>query len=67
MSPGAATASAKWSAKALKFAADGSRNELYAAGKALRVKCPRTSHAAWRPPYDRPDPVALVLKSEKGR
>ena len=42
-------------------------NERYAAGKALRNVCPRRSHAAWKPPADRRDPVELVLAAEKGR
>lgn len=41
--------------------------EQYAAGKALRAKCPRTSHAEWKPPSNRRDPVELVLEAEKGR
>ena len=44
-----------------------SRAELKAMGKALREKCPRTSHAEWKPPHDRPDPVQLVLKADEGR
>ncbi|MGA7414472.1 MAG: DUF2252 domain-containing protein [Bryobacteraceae bacterium] len=44
-----------------------SRAERKAMGKALRDKCPRASHAAWTPPHDRPDPVQLVLKADKGR
>ncbi len=44
-----------------------SRVELKAIGKALRDKCPRTSHADWKPPHDRPDPVRLVLKADEGR
>lgn len=44
-----------------------SREELYAAGKALREKCPRDSHAEWRPAHNRPDALDLVLSSEKGR
>ncbi len=28
---------------------------------------PRESHAEWRPPKNRPDPVATVLASKKGR
>ncbi len=47
--------------------AEHSRKELYATGKALRDKCPRTSHADWKTPLDRPDPVELVLRAEKGR
>ena len=41
--------------------------ERYAAGKALRDACPRIAHAVWKPAADRPDPVKLVLESEKGR
>jgi len=41
--------------------------EQYAAGKALRDACPRTAHATFHPAADRPDPVKLVLESEKGR
>jgi uncharacterized protein (DUF2252 family) len=44
-----------------------SRAELKAMGKTLREKCPRTSHAEWKPPHDRPDPVRLVLKADEGR
>lgn len=44
-----------------------SRAERLAQGKRLRDGCPRSSHAAWKPPADRPDPVAVVLKAEKGR
>jgi len=55
------------SEKTARLAAQHTRNELYAAGKALRDKSPRTSHAGWIARPDRPDPVALVLQSEKGR
>jgi len=41
--------------------------ERYAAGKALRETCPRKAHADWKPPFDRPDPVQLVLEAGKGR
>ena len=44
-----------------------SRAERKAVGKALRDKCPRVSHALWKPPHDRPDPVRLVLKADEGR
>jgi hypothetical protein len=47
--------------------AEYSRKDLYAIGKALREKCPRTSHSDWKVPHDRPDPVELVLRAEKGR
>ena len=41
--------------------------ELKAMGKALRDKCPRASHAEWKPPGNRPDPVRVVLETDKGR
>ena len=41
--------------------------EHYAAGKALRTKCPRDAHAAWKAPSDRQDAVELVLAAEQGR
>jgi uncharacterized protein (DUF2252 family) len=41
--------------------------EHYAAGKALREKCPREDHAAWKAPRGRRDAVELVLDAEKGR
>ena len=55
------------STKTAAFAAHLSHDELYAAGKALRDKCPRTSHAEWKPPHNRPDPVRVVLKTDEGR
>ncbi len=42
-------------------------DELLAMGKALREKCPRKSHATWTPPADRPDTLALLEESSKGR
>ena len=44
-----------------------SRAQRYAAGKALRARCPRESHAGWKPPADRRDAVELVLAAEDGR
>ena len=41
--------------------------ELLAEGKALRDKCPRKSHAVWKPPPDRPDTLPLLEESSKGR
>src|SRR6266849_1296720 len=49
------------------FSAHRSRAELKAIGKALREKCSRISHAEWKPPHDRPDPVRLVLQADGGR
>ena len=67
MSATAKVAPVKTGANNSALAVHGSRNELYAAGKALREKCPRTSHAAWKPPRGRRDPVELVLQAETGR
>ena len=36
-------------------------------GKALRDQCPRSSHAEWKPPRDRPDPVVLIKQADEGR
>jgi len=36
-------------------------------GKALRERVPRESHAEWKPPRNRPDPVALLEQSNRGR
>jgi len=44
-----------------------SREELRRDGKRLRKKAPRESLAEWKPPKNRPDPVATVLASNKGR
>ncbi len=49
------------------FQAHHSRAELAAMGKVLRDKCPRASHAEWKPPKDRPDPVRLIEQSDRGR
>ena len=44
-----------------------SRSERYEIGKELRKTCPRSSHAKWEAPANRPDPVDLILESDKGR
>ena len=36
-------------------------------GKSLREKCPRSSHAVWKAPANRPDPLRLLEQSNKGR
>ena len=41
--------------------------ERLAAGKALREKVPRTSHATYETPADRPDPVAILEKQNVAR
>jgi uncharacterized protein (DUF2252 family) len=38
-----------------------------AEGKALRDKVPRTSHARWVPPPNRPDPIKLLQHADAGR
>ena len=44
-----------------------SRDERYAAGKALRGKVPRSSHAVWEPDPERSDPVSLLEKASTTR
>jgi len=41
--------------------------ELRAIGKRLREKCPRSSHADWKAPVNRPDPLRVLEQSNKGR
>ena len=43
------------------------RKERRAAGKGLRNKCSRRSHAKWRAPRNRQDPVELLIQSNKDR
>ena len=43
------------------------RSERYEMGKQIRKKCPRSSHAKWKSPANRPDPVDLIIESNKGR
>ena len=33
----------------------------------MRKQCPRSSHAVWSPPHDRPDPLRLVEDGNRGR
>src|SRR5438105_8014438 len=42
-------------------------DERRAAGKALRNIIPRSSHAAWSPAPDRPDPISLREESDSTR
>src|SRR5277367_1168328 len=37
------------------------------AGKALRKRVSRSSHAKWTPPAGRPDPIEVLRQSDKGR
>jgi uncharacterized protein (DUF2252 family) len=43
------------------------RAELVARGEAMRKQCPRSSHAVWSAPHDRPDPVQLIEEANAGR
>jgi uncharacterized protein (DUF2252 family) len=43
------------------------RAQRHAAGKALRSKVPRSSHAEWSAPPNRPDPVSLLEESNRSR
>ena len=42
-------------------------NERYEVGKNMRKTCPRSSHAQWESPKDRPDPVDLIIESNNDR
>lgn len=44
-----------------------SRDERIAAGKALRDSVPRQSHAGWKPPAGRRDPIEILEESNQGR
>ena len=44
-----------------------SRDERFAAGKRLRDRVPWEEHGTWKAPRNRPDPVDLVIASNKGR
>jgi hypothetical protein len=44
-----------------------SREQQYAEGKAMRNACLRESHAKWKPPKDRTDPVEILQASNQGR
>ncbi|MRR23078.1 DUF2252 domain-containing protein [bacterium] len=43
------------------------RSERYEMGKRLRKLCPRSSHAQWKPPANRADPVDLVISGDRDR
>jgi len=44
-----------------------SRAERLAAGKALRSKAPRSSHAEWTPDPERPDPISMLEQANSTR
>ena len=41
--------------------------DSWAAGKALRARVPRASHAEWTPPAHRADPIELIERTNHGR
>src|SRR6266849_4086472 len=41
--------------------------ERMATGKAVRERVPRRSHAKWQRPPNRPDPIELLKKADRGR
>jgi hypothetical protein len=49
------------------FASLPSMDQLHKKGKSLRGRCPRQSHAVWKVPRNRPDPISLLEKSSRGR
>jgi hypothetical protein len=55
------------SVKIPAFPARRSRADLAAIGKGLRDKCSRSSHAEWKAPHDRADPVRLIEQADQGR
>ena len=54
-------------AKVMAFPTRPSRADLYKQGEELRTKCPRSSHATWKPAKDRIDPLSLIKESDKRR
>ena len=44
-----------------------SRDERIAAGKAIRERVPRQSHANWKAPANRRDPIEILKESNQGR
>src|SRR5262249_3239456 len=41
--------------------------ERYQRGKSLRERVPRSSHAGWKPPRGRADPIDVLVESSLGR
>jgi len=50
-----------------KFEFHPTRAELAQMGKSLREQCPRESHAVWKAPADRADPIELLEQANVGR
>jgi uncharacterized protein (DUF2252 family) len=44
-----------------------SYEDRIAAGKAMRIECPRTSHGQWKPPEDRPTALELLRTQDAAR
>src|SRR5262245_28358848 len=44
-----------------------SLEDRLAQGKRLRQSAPRSAHGLWKPADDRPDPVAMLIESSRGR
>jgi uncharacterized protein (DUF2252 family) len=63
----AEAAAATSSAARPQIAGWAAAEEHRAAGRAARGMVPRTSHAGWAPPHDRPDPVALLHAQDATR
>src|SRR5579859_5128543 len=42
-------------------------SERSAVGRSLRERVPRSSHAAWSPAADRPDPISLLEEQDRSR
>jgi len=53
--------------KVMAFPSRPSRADRVMQGEELRAKCPRSSHAVWKPSKNRRDPLLLIKESEKGR
>ena len=49
------------------FGARPTQSELKAMGSSLRGRCRRSSHGAWKPPANRPDPIQLIHIANRGR
>jgi uncharacterized protein (DUF2252 family) len=43
------------------------RREAFAQGRSLRKKLSRSTHSVWKPPANRPDPVARLLRAGRNR
>ena len=68
-SPAAAVQAARQvsDVKIVTFPSRPSRADLYKQGEELRTKCPRSSHAVWKAPKNRVDPLTLLKLSDQGR